>query len=262
VNILRSASPENRVTLLAPPSPLSCPVPVDWRCSSAATSPGELDVIVRPVSRSYQRKAGMFSLLPSSSPAWLALVCDDRSHSHSISRWPPVRSQRASVGAYPSRSARRRTSLDSPSISRNRTPGTSDTSISPRRRSWRTVRRWRAIASSSTPNTPASTRLAAVNATTSTIVSYSHTCSSTVTLTAAVTSMVLRTRPASPSVHTLSTSVTRESTGQTTALIAMISAAVSSGEPEPRRAPPPPRRSTTPAPRASSRVCSGSSGEP
>ena len=57
---------------------------------------------MRPVSFSYQRKAGMSWLLPSSSPAWLAPVCEERSHSQGTIRWLPSSSQRAIVGAWPS----------------------------------------------------------------------------------------------------------------------------------------------------------------
>ena len=60
----------------------------------------------------------MSSFEPSRIPAWLAPVCDERSVSHSMKRCVPSASQRAIVGAFPSRIARWRTGCASPSISR------------------------------------------------------------------------------------------------------------------------------------------------
>ena len=60
----------------------------------------------------------MSSFEPRRIPAWLAPVCEDRSVSHSASRCEPSASQRAIVGALPSRMARRNTGSASPSISR------------------------------------------------------------------------------------------------------------------------------------------------
>lgn len=81
--------------------------------------------IIRPVARSYQRKAGIFALFPCKMPAWLAPVWDDRSHSHPTIRCDPDRSQRDRVGMKPSRMARRSVGSESPSISKKSTPGTS-----------------------------------------------------------------------------------------------------------------------------------------
>ena len=57
-----------------------------WRRSISAQSSGAEQAIIRPVSFSTQRNAGMSWFEPSRMPAWLAPVCDDRSVSHSISR--------------------------------------------------------------------------------------------------------------------------------------------------------------------------------
>ena len=65
----------------------------------------------------------MSSFEPIRIPAWLAPVCDERSVSHSTKRWLPSASQRAMVGALPSRIARCRTGSASPSISRKTIPG-------------------------------------------------------------------------------------------------------------------------------------------
>ena len=67
----------------------------------------------------------MSSFDPSRIPAWLAPVCEDRSVSHSVRRCVSSASQRAIVGALPSRIARRSTGSASPSISRKTIPGTS-----------------------------------------------------------------------------------------------------------------------------------------
>ena len=109
---------------LEPPS-TSRPMPVARRRSISAQSGGAEHVISVAVSFSTQRKAGMSSLDPSRIPAWLAPVCEDRSVSHSVRRCVSSASQRAMVGALPSRIARRSTGSASPSISRKTIPGTS-----------------------------------------------------------------------------------------------------------------------------------------
>ena len=76
----RAASPENRLPTLAP-SFDSSPSPFEIRPSMTTASSGWLATIVRPVSFSYQRKAGMPSLLPCRRPAWLAGVVGGRSAS-------------------------------------------------------------------------------------------------------------------------------------------------------------------------------------
>ena len=117
VRITSSASPESRFPRLAPPS-VSRPMPVPSRRSISAQSGGAEQVISVAVSFSTQRKAEMSSFDPSRIPAWLAPVCEERSVSHSASRCEPSASQRAIVGALPSRIARRSTGSASPSISR------------------------------------------------------------------------------------------------------------------------------------------------
>ena len=92
---------------------------------------------MRPLPLSTQRNAGMSSFDPSRIPAWLAPVCEERSGSHSTSRWLPSSIHRASVGAAPSRIARCSTGRASPSISRKIRPGTSVTVTPP----WRLAMR-------------------------------------------------------------------------------------------------------------------------
>ena len=136
VRITSSASPESRLPRLAPPS-MSNPMPVACRRSISAQSGGAEQVINVAVSFSTQRKAEMSSFEPSRIPAWLAPVCEERSVSHSLNRYESSASQRAMVGAFPSRIARRRTGSASPSISRKTIPGTSVCSIDPWRRATR-----------------------------------------------------------------------------------------------------------------------------
>ena len=68
----------------------SRPRPSEWRRSISAASCGWLVTIARPRSFSHQRNAGMSSLLPCSSPAWQAPVCEDQSVSQRCSRCVPV----------------------------------------------------------------------------------------------------------------------------------------------------------------------------
>ena len=75
VSRVMGASPLNMLSMLAPPS-ASSPLPVDRRRSISSASLPWLETISRRCSFSYQRKAGMPSLLPSSRPAWLADVCE------------------------------------------------------------------------------------------------------------------------------------------------------------------------------------------
>src|SRR3954470_7848615 len=90
----------------------------------------------------------MSSLEPSRMPAWLAPVCEDRSVSHSVSRYPSSATQRAMLGALPLCIARRSTGRASPSISRNTIPGTSVRSTAPCRRAIRRVTRsWYSVSS-------------------------------------------------------------------------------------------------------------------
>jgi hypothetical protein len=82
----RGASPENILPRLAPPA-ASSPPPSERRRSSSAASFWWFETIVRPLSFSYQRKAGMSWLLPRSRPAWLAPVWEERSHSQGMTWW-------------------------------------------------------------------------------------------------------------------------------------------------------------------------------
>ena len=121
---------------LAPPF-TSSPTPVAWRRSISAQSAGAEQAISVPVSFSTHRNAGMFSFEPSRIPAWLAPVCEERSGSHSASWYPSSATQRAMLGALPSRIAWRRIGSASPSISRNRIPGVSVRASTPWRRATR-----------------------------------------------------------------------------------------------------------------------------
>ena len=101
----------------------------------------------------------MSSFDPSRIPAWLAPVCEERSVSHSARRCVSSASQRAMVGALPSRIARRSTGSASPSISRNTIPGTSVLAMMPCRRAIRCAIRIEDV--SSEPRITASTTLTA-----------------------------------------------------------------------------------------------------
>ena len=116
-------------------------MPVARRRSISAQSGGAEHVISVAVSFSTQRKAEMSSFDPSRIPAWLAPVCEERSVSHSARRCVPSASQRAMVGALPSRIARRSTGSASPSISRKTIPGTSVLAMIPCRRAIRCAMR-------------------------------------------------------------------------------------------------------------------------
>ena len=83
----------------------------------------------------------MSSFEPSRIPAWLAPVWEERSVSHSSKRCESSASQRAIVGALPSRIARWSTGLARPSISRNTIPGASVSTFSPERRAMRWMTR-------------------------------------------------------------------------------------------------------------------------
>ena len=116
-------------------------MPVARRRSISAQSGGAEHVISVPVSFSTQRNAEMSSFDPSRIPAWLAPVCEERSVSHSVRRCVSSASQRAMVGALPSRIARRSTGSASPSISRKTIPGTSVLAMIPCRRAIRCAMR-------------------------------------------------------------------------------------------------------------------------
>ena len=158
VRITSSASPDSRLPRLAPPS-TSRPMPDDRRRSISAQSCGAEHVINVAVSFSTQRNAGMSSFDPSRIPAWLAPVCEERSVSHSVRTCVRPASQRAMVGALPSRIARCNTGSASPSISRNTIPGTSVVAMMPSRRAMRCAIRIDDV--SSVPRSTASTMLTA-----------------------------------------------------------------------------------------------------
>ena len=103
----------------------------------------------------------MFSFEPRRIPAWLAPVCEERSGSHSTKRWPSSASQRAMVGALPSRIARCRTGSASPSISRKTRPGTSVSTRSPERRAIRWITRSVYVSSSFVPKRTSRTTVTA-----------------------------------------------------------------------------------------------------
>ena len=65
----------------------SSPSPFDRRRTISAASSGLLETISFARSRSYQRNAGMPSLLPWRIPAWLAEVIEGRIASHRESLW-------------------------------------------------------------------------------------------------------------------------------------------------------------------------------
>ena len=155
VRIRWSASPERRFPRLAPPFRRS-PSPARRR-SISAQSAGAEHAITMPRSFSTQRKAGMSSFEPSRIPAWLAPVCEERSVSHSTKRCDPSASQRAIVGAFPSRMARWSTGFARPSISRYTIPGTSVSMRSPERRAMRWMTRIMYASSSFVPATTSST---------------------------------------------------------------------------------------------------------
>ena len=120
--------------------------------SISAQSWGEEHATTFCRSFSTQRKAGMSSFEPSRIPAWEAPVCEERSGSHSVSTCEPSASQRAMVGACPSRMARWSTGRASPSISRKTIPGLSVTTRSPERRAIRCTTLSEYTSSSFVPN--------------------------------------------------------------------------------------------------------------
>ena len=211
---------------LAPPA-ASRPPPSEWRASISTASFEWLETIVRPLSFSYQRKAGMSSLLPSSSPAWLAPVWDERSHSQGTIRCVPRSSQRAIVGACPSRRARRRTGSARPSISNRITPGTSVRSASRTRRARRlTTRSWRA--SSSMLSAGASRVRLTERKKAAAIASRKPGAEPSTSLTETATIAAFSTSEPRPKVRTVSGNRTRISAGQRRALSSATRPVVSS----------------------------------
>ena len=103
----RLASPEKRLPTLAPP----CQQAVAVR--DAPLDLGGVGRVVRDeqpsVSFSYQRKAGMPSLLPCRMPAWLAEVWEGSIAVQPSRRWLPWRTQPLITGTRPARTWRRMT---------------------------------------------------------------------------------------------------------------------------------------------------------
>ena len=100
----RVASPVMRLQMLAPLFE-SRPSPFEMRDTISVASTGLLEAIRCWRSRSYQRKAGIPSLLPCRIPAWLADVIDGRIASQRDSLWVPSRTRPAMrvdrPGAHP-----------------------------------------------------------------------------------------------------------------------------------------------------------------
>src|SRR6476619_6523709 len=90
----RVASPAIKKQMLAPLLERR-PSPFVIRDTISSASAGLLDAIRCSRSRSYQRKAGMPSLLPCRIPAWLPEVIDGRIASHFDSLWLPSRTRLA-----------------------------------------------------------------------------------------------------------------------------------------------------------------------
>ena len=103
----------------------SRPSPFEMRDTISAASTGLLETIRCSRSRSYQRKAGIPSLLPCRMPAWLADVIDGRIASQRDSLWVPSRTQPAIVLTEPARIRPARIGCASPSIWRITRPGLS-----------------------------------------------------------------------------------------------------------------------------------------
>ena len=193
---------------------------------------------MRPDSFSCQRNAGMSQLVPSSSPAWLAPVWLERSHSQPISLWLPDSIQRAIVGACPSLIAARRTCSPRPSISNRITPGTS---VRFSARAWRarlrTTRRLRASPSKSSSDTSvvetsASTAAISRSVPNAGALPVAHQNDS-------ATTPALIASEARPNVISVSGNATRISTGQMKALTSEIASTTSTASPNPIRWTPP-----------------------
>src|SRR3954447_4297908 len=120
----RVASPVRRLQMLAPLFDRR-PSPFEMRDAMRVASTGLLDAIRCWRSRSYQRNAGIPSLLPCRIPAWLPDVIDGRIASHLESLWLPSRTQFAIVLTEPARIRPARIGWASPSIWRITRPGLS-----------------------------------------------------------------------------------------------------------------------------------------
>ncbi len=160
----------------------------------------------------------MSSLLPCSSPAWQAPVCEDQSVSQPVRRCDPARSQCDIVGALPSRSARTSTSWARPSISSSSSPGLSSSLPGAVRRALRSTTLRYQKPSSSIARAP----VAAVFAIVRQIVITSappndETCSPRFSSESPHTTAAFTSSTPNPSVSTVSGSATRSSSGHTSA---------------------------------------------
>ena len=175
----------------------------------------------------------MSSLEPSRIPAWLAPVCEERSVSHSVSRYASSASQRAIVGALPSRIARCSTGSASPSISRKTMPGTPVSAMMPWRRPIRRAMRIEDVSS-----VPRRTAMTTLTAATMSEVSSAQPKPSTVS-TPSVRASVRRRMPASANSTSrkprtsVSGNRSAASTGGMTAFSTATSAATSSAPQKP-----------------------------
>ena len=120
----RVASPVIRLQMLAPLLD-SRPSPLVMRDTISSASAGLLEAIRCSRSRSYQRNAGMPSLLPWRIPAWLPEVIDGRIASQRDSLWLPSRTRPAIVLTEPARIRPARIGWASPSIWMITRPGLS-----------------------------------------------------------------------------------------------------------------------------------------
>src|SRR4026207_92073 len=103
----------------------SRPSPLDTRRTISPASTGFLEPISFWRSRSYQRKAGMPSLLPCKMPAWLAEVIEGRMASQRESLCDPSRTHLARLFTEPARIRPARIGWASPSIWMITSPGLS-----------------------------------------------------------------------------------------------------------------------------------------
>src|SRR3954469_8902939 len=120
----RVASPVNRLQMLAPLFE-SSPSPFEMREAISVASAGLLEAIRCSRSRSYQRNAGIPSLLPWRMPAWLPDVIDGRIASQRDSLWVPARTRPAIVLTEPARIRPARMGCARPSIWMITRPGLS-----------------------------------------------------------------------------------------------------------------------------------------
>ena len=167
----------------------------------------------------------MSSLSPCSRPAWQAPVCEDQSVSQRVRRWDPSRSQRAIVGALPSRSARTSTSWASPSISSSSSPGLSRSLPGAVRRALRsTTLRYQKPSSSIASALVAAVSTRLTQSVITTAPAKVDTCSPRLSSESSHTTAPFTSNTPNPSVSTVKGSATRSSTGHTSAFSSPITA--------------------------------------